>query len=147
MRARRPHRRKQLELLAHRRHHPGRIVARVGIVADRPHHPAVEFTQSALGRGWQRVAMLLVPALADWQRPPFDIEPRTRGGCLHHLDAFRYDFETDVIAQQNSNLQSTFSKPPVRSSVAVYTAGAPRCLRVHGSTTMWGSLMSLEILP
>ena len=44
---RRPHRREQVELLAHRRHHPGGIAARIGGMADRAHHPAVEFAQGS----------------------------------------------------------------------------------------------------
>ena len=42
VRQRRAHRREQVEFLAHRRHHPARIPARIGGVPDRSDHPAVE---------------------------------------------------------------------------------------------------------
>jgi hypothetical protein len=43
--------------------------------------------------------VLLVPALADRQRVPVDGELLARGGRLHHLGAFRNDFEADVVTQ------------------------------------------------
>src|SRR6266446_10874777 len=52
------------------------------------------------------MAMLLVPMLADRQRPPLDVEPLARGGGLHYLDTFRNNFEADVIAQQDADLQA-----------------------------------------
>src|SRR5262249_41247023 len=116
-RQRRAHRREQVELLAHRRHHPGRIPARIGGVPDRSHHPAVELAQRLLGHRRKGIAVLFVPALADRQRSPVDVEPLPRGGCLHHLDAFRNDFETDVVAQQDTDLQAQSStRMPVSST-------------------------------
>jgi hypothetical protein len=47
---RRAHRRKQIEFLAHRRHHPGRFSARIGGVPDRTHDPAVELAQCLFGQ-------------------------------------------------------------------------------------------------
>src|SRR5947207_11025544 len=52
------------------------------------------------------MAMLLVPMLADRQRPPLDVEPLARGGGLHYLDTFRNNFEADVVAQQDADLQA-----------------------------------------
>src|SRR6478672_815675 len=60
------------------------------------------------------MAMLLVPTLADRQRPPLDVEPLARGGGLHYLDTFRNNFEADVVAQQDADLQahSSTTMPP-----------------------------------
>src|SRR5215510_10468253 len=83
----------------------GGITARIGGVPGRPHHPAVETAQGLLGHRRQRVAVLLVPLLADRQPLPLDIEAFARRGRRHHLDAFRNDFEADIVAEQNSDLQ------------------------------------------
>jgi hypothetical protein len=64
VRQRRAHRREQVELLAHRRHHPSGVAARIGGVADRPHDLAVELAQRLLGHRRKRIAVLLVPGLA-----------------------------------------------------------------------------------
>src|SRR5262245_60456259 len=85
---------------------------------DRPHHPAVELAQGLLGHRRKGVAVLLVPALADRQLAPVDVEAFARGGCLHHLDAFRNDFEADVVAEQNSNLQRQSSTTMPVSSIS-----------------------------
>ena len=85
---------------------------------DRPHHPAVELAQALFGHSRERVAVLLVPAFADRQRLPLDLEPLARGGRLHHLDAFRNDFEADVVAQQNSNSQAHSSTTMPTSSTS-----------------------------
>ena len=103
--ARGPHRGEELELLPDRRHHPGGIATRIGGVPDRPHHPAVQLPQGFLGYRRERVAVLLVPALADRQRQPVDGEARARGRRPHHLDALRDNFEADVVTEQDSDLQ------------------------------------------
>src|SRR6266498_1337646 len=100
-----PHRGEQLEFLAHRRHHPGGIAAGIGRVPDRPHDPAVEPAKRLLGHGGKRVAVLLVPALADGKLLPIDREPGLRGGGPHDLDAFGNDLEADVVAGQDSDFQ------------------------------------------
>src|SRR5882757_6165207 len=94
------------------------VAARVGGMPDRPHHPAVELAQTLFGHSRKRVAVLLVPAFADRQRPPRDLEPLARGGRLHHLDALRNDFEADVVAQQNSNSQAHSSPTMPTSSTS-----------------------------
>ena len=107
MRQRGAKRREQVELLPHRRHHPGHVAARIGVVADRAHDPAVERVQGLFGDLRQRSAVLLMAGLADRQLVPFDGEAGLGGGGLHHLDGFRNDFEADIVAEQNSNFQSS----------------------------------------
>jgi hypothetical protein len=102
----RAHRREQIEFLAHRRHHPGGIAARIGGMPDRTHHPSVELAQTLFGDTRKGVAMLRVPVLADWQRPPFDLQALACCSGFHHLDAFRNDFEPDVVAEQDADLQA-----------------------------------------
>src|SRR6266511_6200062 len=63
------------------------------------------------------MAVLFVPLFADGQRPPVDIEPLARRRGLHHLDAFGNDFEADVIARQDCDLQAHSSTTiPVSST-------------------------------
>jgi hypothetical protein len=133
----------QVELLAHRRHHPGGIAARVGGVPDRAHHPAVEIAQALFGHRRKRVAVLLVPAFADRQRLPLDLEPLARGGRLHHLDALRNDFEADVVAQQNSNSQThssatmpTFSMSRFQFAISLRSQPLGSSSEDCGGTTM-----------
>ena len=54
----------------------------------------------------QRLAFQLMARLADRQRLPVDGKARARGRRFHHLDGLGHDFETDVVAEQNSDLQS-----------------------------------------
>ena len=106
-----PHRGEQVELLAHRRHHPGGVAARIGGVPDRAHRssrraragparsPRAAYCRAARARACRSAA----PA------------SRSRGASrdgrgLHHLDAFRNDFEADVVAEQNSDLQCRFPR-------------------------------------
>ena len=89
----------QLVFLAHRRHHPGGIVARIGGMPDRPHDPAVEFPQRRLGGRRQRIAFHLVARLADRQWMPVDGEAGARRRGLHHLDGLRHDLKADVVAE------------------------------------------------
>jgi hypothetical protein len=56
-----------------------------------------------LGHRRQRVAVLFVSGLADRKRVPLDGKSGARSRHLHHLDAFRHDFEANVVAEQNSN--------------------------------------------
>ena len=97
-------------------------------MADRPHDPAVEPAQRLLGHRRQRMAVRLVAGLADRQRLPVDREAGARGRRLHHLDAFRDDFEPDVVAEQNSDLQRR--SPPLRSTRRA----------AHSSMTMFASV-------
>ena len=83
-----------------------------------PTEEAVERAQALFGHRRKRVAVLLVPALADRQRLPFDLEPLARGGGLHHLDALWNDFEADIIAQQDSNSQAHSSTTMPTSSTS-----------------------------
>jgi hypothetical protein len=108
MRKRGTHRREQIEFLAHRRHYPGGVAARIGGMPDRTHDPAVELPQHLLGNGGKRMSVLLVPALADRQLLPINGKAFTRGGGFHHLDAFRHDFEPDVVARQDTDLHVRF---------------------------------------
>src|SRR6476661_302931 len=96
----------------------GGITARIGGVPDRSHHPAVKLAQALLGHRRQRVAVLLVPAFADRERLPLDLQALARGGRLHHLDAFRNNFEADVVAQQDSNSQAHSSTTIPTSSTS-----------------------------
>jgi hypothetical protein len=104
-----PHRGEQLEFLAHRRHHPGRIAARIGVMPDRTHDPAVEPAQRLFGDRRQRMTVLFVPAFADRQRHPIHGKPGRRGGRLDHFDTFGNDFETDVVAVEHADFH--FSSP------------------------------------
>src|SRR5262245_63857720 len=73
------------------------------------------------------MAVLLVPVLADRQRPPVDLEPLARGGRLHHLDGFRNDFEADVVALQDADLQAHSSTTmPVSSTSRLQLAISSR---------------------
>ncbi len=120
VRERWPRCREQIELLAHRRHHPGGVPARIGGVPDRPHHPAVKPAQRLLGHRRQRVAVLLMTALADRQLLPCDLEPLARGGGLHDLDAFGNNLEADVVAEQDSDTQGHSSTVMPRSSTSCF---------------------------
>src|SRR5262249_29185483 len=51
-------------------------------------------------------------------RHPLDREPLTRGGGLHHLDAFGNDLEADVVARQDSDAQCHSSTVMPRSSTS-----------------------------
>ena len=103
---RRPHRGEKIESFAHRRHDPGGIASGIGSMPDRSHDPPMELAQALLGHARESMTVLLVSALADRKRPPFDVEPLLRCGGLHHLDAFRNDFGSDVVAEQDADLQA-----------------------------------------
>jgi hypothetical protein len=42
------------------------------------------------------------------QRQPLDLQSRFGGCGLHHLDRLGHDFETNVVAQQNSYFQHEY---------------------------------------
>ena len=93
----------EFKALPHRRHDPRGVVARVGVVADGAAQPAIDFFQLRLRLLRKRMAMQLMPALADGVLAPLNIETGFGGGGFHDLHRFRHDFKADVIAQQNSN--------------------------------------------
>ena len=103
---RRPHRGEKIESFAHRRHDPGAVAPGIGSMPDRSHDPPMELVQALLGHARESMTVLLVSALADRKRPPFEIEPLLCRGRLHHLDAFRNDFGSDVVAEQDADLQA-----------------------------------------
>src|SRR5882757_6823749 len=78
---------------------------RTGGMTDRSHHPAVEPAQRLLCHRGKRVAVLLVATFSDRQFLPVDGEALACGRGLHHLDAFRNDFEADIVAEQDSDTQ------------------------------------------
>jgi len=51
------------------------------------------------------VPVQLVPAPADGQLLPPDLQRGPRRRRLHHLDGLRHDFQADVISRQDSDLQ------------------------------------------
>src|SRR5262249_47059366 len=80
-----------------------------------------ERLERRLGDRGQRVAVLLVAALADRQRPPLDREPGSRGSGLHDLHAFRDHLEADVVALEDAELQRHVVNPPSTNSVCPVT--------------------------
>ncbi len=59
-----------------------------------------------------------MPVLADRQSLPIDGKAGPRRRCLHHLDAFGHNFVPDIVAEQNSDLQTSVSGwgRPVRAA-------------------------------
>src|SRR5450830_441323 len=70
-----------------------RIVLRVGLMADRADHPAIERVE------------LIERGPSDRYFVPFDFQPGLARRRSHDLDAFRHHFKPDVVAFENSYFQ------------------------------------------